>query len=359
MKITESRMAIPPDTLRVPSCPLPRPGDTVVWYQNSVRYRGELVGHTSDGRPCIRPDTGAVNRVLTFDAIRIDLPERAVGPIWQSLPPTAIVVRPTTAEQQVLRQLTARLVPPGFSHAALAEEIWQRGFEVFLSGSTIRKALAGEPCRDAEVVTTMPLDRLHHMVVDMYGEAQVTMGELDRPSGHLRVGGLPSTTDPYADIRIFRYEMPGTVDAIFGASFARDIMYGDFACNAVYYEPINGVLIDPTGHGLDDATESCLRPVYDATYRSPQEKAEMGLRLIKHRILGYKMADGHKDQLAELIQTLPALPTITLIAGLQAEIFTDHPKNIETWQLVKDEFVSLDLDDIWNEYVSPCWDLLS
>jgi hypothetical protein len=176
MDLTETRAVVAADALSVPICPVPRTGDAVVWYQASVLQRGTLVGSTCEGRPCIQPDIGVMSRELTFDSIRIDKPENAAGPIWLHLPTCGTLLQPTRSEQESLLKLAQRIAPPGIRHRELADEIWMRGFEVFFTGAAVRDALAGTGRRDAEIATTMPLNRLRSVLADMYGEDKVDAG---------------------------------------------------------------------------------------------------------------------------------------------------------------------------------------
>jgi tRNA nucleotidyltransferase/poly(A) polymerase len=72
-------------------------------------------------------------------------------------------------------------------------------------------------------------------------------------NGHLRLGGRPGSREPFADLSAFKFTHPGEQNAIFSADVARDLGFRDFACNAVYYDPINHVYIDPSGVGITDA----------------------------------------------------------------------------------------------------------
>lgn len=357
MELTETRAALAANVLNIPQCPLPRAGDVVVWYQASVRQRGRLVGSTCEGRPCILPDIGVMNRELNFDSIRIDKLANATGPIWQYMPAGGTLFQPTHHEHESLLQLAQHVSPPGISHRELADEIWKRGFEVFLTGATVRDVLAGTERRDAEVVTTMPLDRLRRIIVDMYGEDQVDAG--GPCPGGFRVGGKVGTTDPYAEVRAFRYDKPGTIDGIYGGSFERDVAFGDFALNAIYYDPINNVLVDPSGYGLPDVADCCLRLVLDPTSRSAAEKAEIAMQLIKRCLLGDKPAQGHESSLIALLENLPALPTIQRLATLRAEILDVVPgKSDEILEKIRSLFTQLGREDLWKDNIACCLELL-
>ena len=346
--------------LASPACPLPRPGDTVIWYQDTLRQRGRLIAHTAEGWAVVAPDGGGAVSKLPFDAIRLDDPSRAIGPMWQTMPPSGAVFQPTESDFRVLDALLGSVVPPGISHRDLADEIWLRGFEVFLGGSALRGILTAEQTIDAELVTTMPMDRLIRLCLAMYGEDSVTVGDRDRRKGCLRVGGRAGTADPAANVRLFRYDSPGSPAALIGTSFVRDMLYGDFTCHSVFYEPTNRVLIDPCGRALADAEQRFLSPTYDAARHSPQEQAVMGLRVIDLRNRGYTFKIGSEDQLMALIGYLPALPIVERAAQLQMRVFGGATRvTAELWEEIHAIFIELGIEEVWQNHVAPCWELVS
>jgi hypothetical protein len=342
------------DRLRLPPCALPRPGDHVVWYQNGVKTKGELLGHTPESFPCIQAEYGMTFRPTSFDVIRLKDPMSAIGPNWFRLPSEATITTPHPHEHQMLSELLGQRVPPGTRHIDLVYEIWSRGFEVFLIGGTVREVIAGRASRDVDIATTMPIDRLHQLVSCMYGK-HVELGDLDRLAGRMRVGGTPGRTDPYVDIRIFHHHMPGTEDAVFGASFQRDTAHRDFACNCVYYDPINDVFIDPTGDGLNDAALSRLRTVYDEAVHSTHSIARIAVRVFKFLCRGYGPANGHEDDLDRLLHQVHNLPAIELIADMKLQVFDsmDPSRRQKVYDMIHDEFVRLGDEPFWDRSIRP------
>jgi hypothetical protein len=369
MESGETRAKVSVDDLIEPDCPIARPGDTVVWYRESVRRRGTLLGSTWDGKPFIRPEFGVTDRLPSFEVIRVEDPARAVGPIWRFLPHSGLLVHPTDAERKILEELGRRVVPPGFRHYDLMTEIWDRGFEVFLAGGSVRDVLAGVPGRDADVVTTMPVSRLRQTIVDMYGASRIREGDSVQQAGCFRVGDLGSIAETHLEVRAFRYASPGSVDAVYGASFDRDMALGDFSCNAVYYDPINDVFIDPSGFGLDDAAACRLRPVMDFKQRSGPEKAWIGLQLIARCLMAdpeigaspgqsacrrYQLAEGAEGSLLELVDSLRALTPAELVAGLKEKIFV-HLSGDENdkWAKVREWLLRFGREGLWVDFIEP------
>lgn len=63
----------------------------------------------------------------------------------------------------------------------------------------------------------------------------------------------------------------------------------DFACNAVYYDPMNEVFIDPSGRGITDAKAKALNIISDHVLERPIfRKANIPLRFFKFLLRGYE-----------------------------------------------------------------------
>lgn len=377
MTAPNGRQAVLQIQLREPRCPLPRPGEYVIWYEDMLRQGGKLLGTTDDGRPYILRDEGERGPVDSFAAIRAADPEHLVsGPIWQSLPQGRIY-KPTAHELEQMERLAEREVPPGVSHSALANEIWLHGFEVFLTGPAVRGAIAGGTQGSVELVTTMPLDRLRRIIVDMYGAtsaeadpassgssgaaARVGFGDLAQRIGRITFGGLPGSADPYATARPFRYGRRTRSNSIagaafiFGADFQHDMEFGDFACNAVYYDPVNKVFFDPSGHGLDDIATRCLRLVLKRTLLTRCEQAYVGLRIVRHYLEQDTPCDGQREELLELVQGVTAMRHVELASALDTELFSCFQmKRSEIMEKTKEFFEKFGIAEIWQNTIQPC-----
>ena len=130
----------------------------------------------------------------------------------------------------------------------------------------------------------MPLNRAAALLKSMYRSDP----QISDKFGYVRLGGRPKWKDPFIDLKMFSLMVPGTENAIFGADFERDIGHRDFSCNAIYYDPINAVLIDPSGRGITDATEMCLHLVSDARLRGAVQRAQIVIRFVKFMTRGFK-----------------------------------------------------------------------
>lgn len=236
VKFGSGREEIDPSGLHVPRCPIPRRGDHVTWFQEGVPYNGQLLGYTRDDQPYVSAPRRGTRTLGSMDSIRLLDPDRALGPCWERLPPGGALCRPRDEERARIQEFLKRIVPPGIPHDVLVKEITSRGHECFVTGATIRDVLAERSVGEAEFVTTMPPTKLQRVLHSVYGARNACILE----GGTVRVG-VSDPTDRSAHVRMFRVDEPETGDAIFGGDFETDVQFGDFSCNAVYYEPVNDV----------------------------------------------------------------------------------------------------------------------
>lgn len=235
------------------------------------------LGHSITGRPVVESSFGNRSVLPSFDVLRhLDLTVRR-GPCWEYLPPDGKIVVPSAHEAQRVEELLAQRIPPGPQYAEFLTETWSRGFEIFAVGGTVRDIVARMPSNDVDIVTTMPLTRAMPLLRAMYrGNPSICSR-----NGFVRLGGTPASGDGFIDVKMFVEHDPGTPSVVFGASFTNDIAYRDFTCNAVYYDFVNQVFIDPSGTGLADAEARVLRLVGDPSRRSPFHHAQVSMRFFK------------------------------------------------------------------------------
>ncbi len=341
--------------LALPQPRLPRPGDLVSWFQGQAPVSGVLMGHTATSQPVVTDQGGYTWSPPSFDSIRLADPDVSVGPCWTGLPGSARIVRPHQTEREALKYLLDQRTPPGPKYIELISEIWMRGHEVFVVGGTVRDVIVGHPTKDVDLVTTMPLFRLHPIVLDMYRRPE----KLERQAlenGHLRLGGKLQSTDPFIDVSVFKDRYVGSPNAMFSSSFVYDVANRDFACNAVYFDPINDVLIDPTGQGIRDAELKRLRPVCEQGRRMPWQLGQIAIRYIKFRHRGYTAVDGCAERIpAEFIPMLATMDEVGRLRYIKRQLFAgrDGRSPTEVVQAVEAEFTSLGATQSYATLIEP------
>lgn len=341
--------------LKLPACAVPRPGDRVIWYQNTMQFRGRLIGHRHNGRPIVQYDLGGASDLPSFECIRPEDPFSSVGPNWTNLPPEAKVVRPLPQELSKFDELLNQPMPPGPKYIELVQEIWSRGFEVYLVGGTVRDVLASQSSKDIDFVTTMPLARAFPLIKSMYRKPDALDPQAGF-NGHIRLGGTPFSGDPFTDLCVFKHLLPGSPKAIFGSDFVLDTSHRDFACNSVYYEPMNKILIDPIGEGINDAIAKRLRIVVNLGMRTPYQIGQVVIRFFKFSARGFGADETCCTVMREqLIPYLAAMTITQRIRYIRTQVLSKYAKLEHETKLneFRAKFIEFGAINIWNELIEP------
>jgi hypothetical protein len=126
----------------------------------------------------------------------------------------------------------------------------------------------------------------------------------------------------------------------FGDDLALDARGRDFCCNALYYDPAHGVVVDPTLQGIADAEHALLHPVNQPTAAAPGDPS-IAARFWKFRLRGFS-TDG--ETVAALRHNARA--TFSTSTGkerwtLQNVLGRTAPKDAATTAAVEDWLVAL------------------
>lgn len=152
---------------------------------------------------------------------------------------------------------------------ATAERLAEHGYRAWIVGGTVRDLVRGEAPKDvdmASAATPEEVQRLFPRTVAV-GKAFGTLivvwegVQIELTTYRSEAG--------YGDAR-----RPNQVR--YGKSVEEDAVRRDFTCNALYLDPLNAELLDPTG-GQADLARGILRTVGDPALRF----AEDGLRLLR------------------------------------------------------------------------------
>jgi Poly A polymerase head domain len=348
----ESRVQKQRDSIQLPPCPLPRPGDEVTWFQSARRETGVLTGHTGDAIPIVKGRFDREHRPRSFQAVRLVDPFRRKGPVWDDLPESALF-SPTLREKQAFDNALSVTIPPGQTYLDLIEEIWNRGFEVFLVGGTVRDVVVGQVAHDVDLVTTMPLKLGLDVLRPMFQDNDLSVHPA---TGYCRIGGKPADGDPFIDLKMVCLDNLGTHNARFGADLTTDVAHRDFACNALFYDPKNELIIDPTLKGIADAEERRLTIVSDRTLKSDKEAAKIAIRYFKFLAKGFASYCDTSEILArEYIPELPALKNSEIIGYTRTQLLSKS--NEAEWEEKFNDFgkamVENGYSEEWEQYFEP------
>eukprot|EP00935_MAST-01C_sp_MAST-1C-sp1_P000101 g101.t1 len=171
------------------------------------------------------------------------------------------------------------------------------GLAPYLMGGFIRDILMNKPCDDIDLSFASSCEKLlafaryaqennlRHSLKQ--GDESVALADAVKPS-YMSIG---DQTQPFA--------LEGKVFA--ANEGIREIPFRDFTFNEFMYSPIYNVLIDPSGHGLEDAIENQLRIPHDIAnadkstldewMHKPKKRYACLYRWFKFRARGHLAAD--------------------------------------------------------------------
>jgi tRNA nucleotidyltransferase/poly(A) polymerase len=291
-------------------------GQAVVATIDGEGVQGALAGYDFRGRPVIGRGEG-----------------RRIPADWASIVPQGLelevarptdgldaraLVRPPEKLRQALDAAFETQVTGPHTAREYVDALHGSGFFVYLTGGAIRdvvrlfttnpaatvEALA-ETLKDVDIVTTAPppaVRRIAATVAPEYPNGAVWSPEIVDQFGSVLIGGpkagLPNpegldvtsmrSDGAFEEQTLHRDTGETAFPYVFDHSLRDDAGSRDFTMNAVYYDPLNGVLVDPTGRGIEDAERGSLRIARAETLAKDDNIA---LRFWKFRMRGYTADD--------------------------------------------------------------------
>jgi len=208
---------------------------------------------------------------------------------------------------------------------AIARRLRARGRQAWLVGGAVRDLALAKPPKDVDLATDATPDE-----VQAWFEHTVAVGKAFGTIIVVQAG-------VEAQVTTFRSER-GHADArrpdevVFGTRLEDDAARRDFTCNALYLDPLDGAVLDPTG-GLRDLEQRLLR-----TVGAPRERfAEDGLRLV--RMARLAAAHGLEIEPATLAG---ARESSAALRGVSAErrlaeltLIFQRPASARAWRLLE------------------------
>ena len=347
------------NSIELPNSSFPKPGEDVVWFSRNKKIEGKLIGYDTEEKPVITNQFGIPDSTSSFDIIRPKFPNKRIDPNWLRLPTTGKLVQ---ADQQLSTAITKKLnerIPPGPSYMELIAEMYYRGYETYLVGGTVRDFIQGDKSNDIDLVTTMPLKSAIPLIKSMFNDKY----SYSKENGFIRIGGTPASGDPFIDVKNFTLSFSGNGTTLFGSEIENDFKVRDFACNAIYYDPINNNILDPSGQGIDDAKTKALTLVKDLGFHSPYfSSAQILIRLIKFATRGYSTSN---DTLliikSDYCPLFPTMSTTSRMRYIKAQVLSKQP--IDSKKDAYNAFVSkmeeLGFKDEYEKYIKPFEKLLN
>lgn len=249
------------------------------------------------------------------------------GP-WIGLPPMAVLRAPNEIISVMEKGLKDSPYVPssGYSlkHEDYVQGLLRHGWYTFVVGGAVRDALRGVVSKDVDIVTDAPFKNMESIIAHEVG------GHM---SNHFPYGALiqmGSDKQRALDVTCLR---AGNVwfseSQIIAGSIRRDTIYRDFSCNALYYDPLNRLLIDPTTRGIKDSVNktlfpSCPKGEEEEWLQNPR----LGLRMFKMLFKGYTPS-------AEILRLLTASAIETQCKIEQGHRGASYMSKVGHWLLYR------------------------
>ncbi len=252
-----------------------------------------FVGTTHDGRLAVAGKKGRPQAVRT-DEVRF--PSTSACHPLASVKPGA--VRRAGADLQATLSAVLDGAAPGHLPARrYVDALAAQGHSTYLVGGAVRDAIQGVTARDVDLVgTALPKEiRKVGEKLEAEGGQPVASGPWVDGFGAVLFGG--QQLDITA-MKVRSRELPKKVKALFGTDIGEDAAGRDFTMNAVYYDPKNRLVIDPTETGVRDAMSRTLRLVPHPS----EANASHVMRAYKFRLRGYELAPGLAAELRSITE---------------------------------------------------------
>jgi len=178
-----------------------------------------------------------------------------------------------------------------------------------------------------------------------------------KDNGYIRIGGTPASGDPFIDVKNFTLCNSGNGTTLFGSEIENDLKVRDFACNAIYFDPINNHILDPSGRGIEDAKTKKLNIVKDLGVHNPYfSSAQILIRFVKFATRGYSPT----EETLELVKTefcplFSTMQTSTRMRYIKSQILSKEPKEfkVDAYKLFVSKMEELGFKAEYEKYIKP------
>lgn len=146
---------------------------------------------------------------------------------------------------------------------AMARALAERGHDAILVGGAVRDVLMAKPATDVDLVTDATPEQIRELVHDAeWAQTTYPVGE--------RFGTIGVVLADRTVAEVSRYRAPALESGRAAERFAADAGFRDFTANALGYDLVGGVLLDPTD-GRTDIEARVLRAPGDPEQRFAED----------------------------------------------------------------------------------------
>ena len=221
----------------------------------------------------------------------------------------------------------------------VVEALREAGFDAFLVGGCVRDLLLGGKPKDFDVATDATPEEVKavfaraRLVGRRFRIAHVQFrGEFIEVSTFRR-GNPDEDDDDLADSDANHRSVDGVIlrDNLYGTR-DEDALRRDFTVNALYYDPIDDVLLDFSG-GLRDIADRTLRTIGDPKTRFREDPVRI-LRAIRFAAkLDFRLHPDTEDAIAPLAELLTAISPSRLFDEFNKLFMRGHA--VAAWNLMR------------------------
>ena len=337
---------------------LPLRGDEVEVSLGGKTFKAELAGYGQHGEKIIMQN----GKQVTVDSAKA-APDHQYEPAFMGLPEGALV-KPSAKQKALVKQVMALNVVGKHTATEYTDWLFKKGQEVYLVGGIVRDLVAGtspnSKMTDAQVLNTMKdvdivTTAFPQMAHTMMGGVSPDVPKNGVTNDNLKWGVLRSVGHGLG----LDFSSMAAREGIFSKSpvwdhdLEEDTSRRDFACNALYYDPHNDVIIDPTGNGVADAQNKVLRLA--PTQEEAWKNSTLHVRFWKFRMRGYtpeKETLAYVKKHAEHWWSELSDHPHRIVKDLYKAIGKsgDPKKNLEDFKAVMEADGALDL---YNKHIKP------
>jgi hypothetical protein len=280
---------------------------------NGALVSGTLEGFDFRGRAVLRDDAGQ-RRIADFANVTCRGPHQPAPFSLDALSPDALCKAPPALAQAVQQALELK-VNGNHSAREYIDAFHRLGYEVYIVGGCVRDAislLAREPnatpdqilplINDIDVVTTAPppvARQLCERLAPELDQGGVWSPEFVEQFGVVLAGGKKAGMADSEGIDIACMKRAGVYDestinpdtgekafpTTFGTDLLADAQARDVCANALFYDPLNDVVVDPSTRGIADAENNLLHIVKPE--RDYYAEPSLSPRFFKFRLRGW------------------------------------------------------------------------
>lgn len=211
-----------------------------------------------------------------------------------------------------------------------------QGYPCYLVGGPVRDSLLGRQVSDIDLTTPAPpsisqeIAGIHAQIIG----AQYPIVRVSAPDSQdsLDIAPLRGLLQPNSEITAINLDNKMLVGIVLTESVFEDVLHRDFTINSLYYKLDTKELIDPTGKGVHDLQNKCLRTIIDPLASFKTDPLRM-FRLIRFSVkYHFDIEQETKSAVEQCRELAKTIAPARLLVELHKLLF--NPKGKEAFSLL-------------------------